>query len=497
MVNCCSVFGCSNRSDREKDRSFHRLPKIITHLDEQTKEYSTERRSKWLSNIRRADLDGKKFVWVCSDHFVTGKPAALFQKSHPDWAPTLRLGHSNVKEESSSRWERWKERSDKRPSSQIEGLGQHTSVVNQYCFGSIAPSTSDDLENQDEIASSSATSTSTAVQTELSMGDIDNMEQKLAVLENENKSLKEKVISMIPIDIGRLEQDKEMVLFLTGIPNYLLLMSLFSFLSESVSHTHRNCLTTFQEFFLTMMRLRLNLPFQDLAYRFNISKSTVSRIFEKWINVMATALKFLIKWPNREELQKTMPTDFVQVYGHKVAVIIDCFEVFIERPGDLLARASTWSNYKHHNTIKFLIGICPQGVISFISKAWGGRTSDKYLTENCHILNRLLPGDIVLADRGFNISESVALKGARLEIPAYTKGKAQLSTLEVEETRRLANVRIHVERVIGLVRQKYQILSGILPIETLYSDNTTPQIDKIAIVCCALTNICDSVVPFY
>ena len=104
------------------------------------------------------------------------------------------------------------------------------------------------------------------------MGDIDNMEQKLAVLENENKSLKEKIISMIPIDIGRLEQDKEMVLFLTGIPNYLLLMSLFSFLSESVSHTHRNCLTTFHEFFLTMMRLRLNLPFQDLAYRFNISK---------------------------------------------------------------------------------------------------------------------------------------------------------------------------------------------------------------------------------
>ena len=189
---------------------------------------------------------------------------------------------------------------------------------------------------------------------------------------------------------------------------------------------------------------------------------------------MATALKFLIKWPNREELQKTMPTDFVHVYGHKVAVIIDCFEVFIERPGDLLAPASTWSNYKHHNTIKFLISICPQGVISFISKAWGGRTSDKYLTENCHILNRLLPGDIGLADRGFNISESVALKGARLEIPAYTKGKTQLSSLEVEETQRLANVRIHVERVIGLVRQKYQILSGILPIETLYSDNTTP-----------------------
>ena len=94
-----------------------------------------------------------------------------------------------------------------------------------------------------------------------------------------------------------------------------------------------------------------------------------------------------------------MPTDFIQVYCHKVVVITGCFEVFIERLVDLLARASTWSNYKHHNTIKFLIGIRPQGAISFISKAWGGCTSDKYLIQNCHILNRFLPGDVVLADR--------------------------------------------------------------------------------------------------
>ena len=215
MVNCCSVFGSSNRSDREKDHSFHHLPK----MDEKAKEYSAERRSKWLSNIQRSDLTGKKLVWVCSDHFVTGKPAALFQKSHPDWAQTLRLGHSDVKEESSSSWERLKERSEKRPSSQIEGLGQHSSVAHQYCLDVIAPSTSDELENHNERVSSSAAFVSTEVQTELSMGDIDNMEQKLPALENKNNNLKEKIFLMIPIDIARLEQDKEMVLFLTGIPN--------------------------------------------------------------------------------------------------------------------------------------------------------------------------------------------------------------------------------------------------------------------------------------
>ena len=53
----------------------------------------------------------------------------------------------------------------------------------------------------------------------------------------------------------------------------------------------------------------------------------------------------------------------------KITVIIDCFEVFIDRPSDLLARAQTFSSYKHHNTIKVLIGISPQGTITFASEA--------------------------------------------------------------------------------------------------------------------------------
>ncbi len=45
---------------------------------------------------------------------------------------------------------------------------------------------------------------------------------------------------------------------------------------------------------------------------------------------------------------------------------------------------------------------------------------------------------MVLADHGFDISESVGLMQARLHIPAFTKGKDQLSALEVEETRAIA-----------------------------------------------------------
>ena len=101
----------------------------------------------------------------------------------------------------------------------------------------------------------------------------------------------------------------------------------------------------------------------------------------------------------------------------KFAIIIDYFEIFIEWPTFLTARAQTWSNYKKHNTVKYLIGITLQGLISYISKAWGGRVSDVYLTEHSGLLQNLLPEDVILADRGFTIQDSVGMLCAEVKIP--------------------------------------------------------------------------------
>ena len=144
----------------------------------------------------------------------------------------------------------------------------------------------------------------------------------------------------------------------------------------------------------------------------------MSRYFKKWVDVMYIQLHPLVKWSGREELMKTMPVDFRKNFRYCV-IIIDCFEVFMERPTALRARAQTWSNYKHHNTAKFLIGISPQCSITYISKGWGGRVSDVHPTENCGLLDQLLPGDLVLADRGFNSHESAGLYCARGESTSF------------------------------------------------------------------------------
>ena len=95
MGNFCVIDGCSNRIGRDKGKSFFRLPKVITHQSEETKTLSEEQRNTWLARISRADLstEKQKNTRMCSDHVVSGTPAALYDTRNTDWAPSLGLGH--------------------------------------------------------------------------------------------------------------------------------------------------------------------------------------------------------------------------------------------------------------------------------------------------------------------------------------------------------------------------------------------------------------------
>ena len=94
--------------------------------------------------------------------------------------------------------------------------------------------------------------------------------------------------------------------------------------------------------------------------------------------------------------------------------------------------------YKSHNTAKGLIGIAPNGFGSFISNLYGGHISDKKITEMCGIIDLLEPGDMVMADKGFNIQHILAAKNVKLNMPPFLRGKAQLSLEEELETRSIA-----------------------------------------------------------
>ena len=252
----------------------------------------------------------------------------------------------------------------------------------------------------------------------------------------------------------------------------------------------------------TFVKLKHNISFDMLSFITNTPKTTVIDQFWKWIDIMYMRLKFLIKVADRDNIYQTIPKVFKLKFP-RLTSIIDCFETFVESPSSLMARAQFYSQYKKHCTIKVLISCTPLGAINFISKCYGGRASDVQITRESGFttLRYHCPGDQILADRGFTLHDDFAAgSSTELLTPAFTKDKDQLSAHEVEISRKIASVRIHIERVIGLMKNRYTILKGIIPLRTVKSikdeavSSALANCDKIVTVCAALTNLGDSIV---
>lgn len=306
-------------------------------------------------------------------------------------------------------------------------------------------------------------------------------------LREENKELKVKSEENL-FSFNRISRNENLLNFYSGISTISLFLWVVNIMKEKLNYVNckTKCLSTEEVVLMILMKLKLGIFNKDLAYRFGISENSVSKIYREYVVLLANCLKNLIVWPSRSALRANMPECFKKKYRDCVC-IIDCTEIFIERPSDLTARAKTWSNYKHFNTIKYLIGITPAGAVMFISKGWGGRVSDKEITIKSGFFEKLTNGDRILADRGFLINKELAVKGAFLSIPSFTKGKKQLSAQEVGVSRQIANVRIHVERVIGRLK-KFKILNSIIPISQVNLLN------HVMTIICGVVNLNKSVV---
>ena len=289
-----------------------------------------------------------------------------------------------------------------------------------------------------------------------------------------------------------IKDDPDQVSFYTGFQSYEVFEAFFNYLgpaAESLCYSgnvrQATCtkkgrpriLPPMEELFLTLIQLRLGLM---VAFRFGISQSTVSRIVTTWLNFWFLELKQLPLWPPKDLVQANMPRQFKEKYG-TTRVIIDATEVYIDQPKLPELQQMTFSSYKNSNTFKGLVGISPDGVITFVSSLFPGSISDKELTKQSGILDLLEPGDSVMADRGFNIEDDLIVLGVHLNIPSFLRGKTQFSENELVETRRIASLRIHVERAMERIKN-FHIFDRSLPV------HLTDIADRLFFVCCFLTN---------
>ena len=202
------------------------------------------------------------------------------------------------------------------------------------------------------------------VQTVLSCDDIASIEA-----DNRARLLQAGPTTCSVYDREWYANDPETVPFYTSVPSLAVLDIVYDRIKFHMSESM--ILSRYQQLLVCLLKLRMNYLFRDITYQLNVSVGTVQRVFHYTLNALYVELDFLIQLPSRDNLRKSMPMCFRKEFGNKVVVIIDCFELFTEKPSGAMNTVLTYSNYKHHQTVKYLIGIAPQGPVTFISKGWG------------------------------------------------------------------------------------------------------------------------------
>ena len=461
MPGTCCAVDCHSRYSKEKGMKLFRFPT------------NPSRRDAWIRAISRNNWIPNEYSWICQLHFISGKPSPF--PNNPDYVP-FKFSFSVVAPERQvdtvTRYERLQARRKRQshPRSQQLGLSeaqheQPDDITELNCnegpslevmpseqqlkealfsgeedlikTNAMLEEVKEKLQHAEESKKANVKIAALEEKVEAAEESLEKTQAKFEEVANKlHKSDEEKMLlcqlHQATSVASKIKNDDKQTHFYTGLPSHnaftFLLTHLFPIVSNEKSTG--SGLTLANELLVCLIKISRGSTNQQIGYLFEIHETKVTKVFHKWIDAMFQGLQPLIVWPDKEMIITHLPACFKPHYS-KAVCIIDCLEIFIERPTSLTARGQTYSNYKSHNTVKFLVAITPTGTVSFMSKCWGGRASDRHVTVNSGLLKHLKYGDLVLADRGFDISDDLAMVGASLAIPPFTIGKPQLSQQEV------------------------------------------------------------------
>lgn len=241
-------------------------------------------------------------------------------------------------------------------------------------------------------------------------------------------------------------ETKAKLITMTGIPSFEILDKIIEIFSNKYPDIRTHQLSVRERIILVFLKLKHELSFAVLSVFFkNVSLSTCRSIFITTVPLLGNIFSNLIYWPSREEIAANIPYCFENFSN--VRVVLDCTEVPIQKPKCLTCRIKLYSNYKSNFTLKFLIGVSPAGLITFVSEPYGGRASDNVIFEKSNLISILDKSDAIMVDRGFKVDNLCNERGILLIRPPFLKGKKQFTRQEALETKAIASARVHIERV--------------------------------------------------
>ena len=251
---------------------------------------------------------------------LLSKPSSLHETKSPDWKPTLNRGQMKSKPASSDSVKRYNH-----VQSRLKGKRECTTEEAVTKAGMPTKTrqlntTLEELSGHSQVQVDNGMSNHKDCQTEVTGGDIDILQDDCQSMQQEIHELRSKNDVAAFGTEAFLDCDKK-VSFYTGLPNQKLLKIFFTFCMSVITVSANSALTSFQEMTLILCRLMLNLSSQDLAYRLYISPGTVSKIFQKWLDILFYRLSKMIKWPEREQLIETTPLSFRRLLRPKLLLL--------------------------------------------------------------------------------------------------------------------------------------------------------------------------------
>ena len=196
--------------------------------------------------------------------------------------------------------------------------------------------------------------------------------------------------------------------------------------------------------FITLLKLKQNYTNLHLAQLFSFSVATVSNIVLTFVHVLHSLLfkDIITTIPSQMKNKLCSPSSFSQYSTCRI--IIDCTDLEIATRKLMSEQSATYSTYRGMNSFKVIIGVAPNAVITYLSGLFPGSLSDKSLVQESGLLEHFVPGDLILADKGFLIQDLLP-RGVSVNIaPFLNCGKFTES--EARATKSIARCRIHVER---------------------------------------------------
>lgn len=233
------------------------------------------------------------------------------------------------------------------------------------------------------------------------------------------------------------------------------------------------------QIFITLMKLRQNYPNLHIGQLFSCSVGTISNIVTTFIHVLHAVLfdDIMTTIPSRDKNSLCAPSSFSQYTSCRI--VIDCTDLEIATPKLMSLQNATYSSYRGMNSFKVIVGVAPNAVITYISKLYPGSISDKEIVHKSSLLNHMVTGDLILADKGFLIQDIVP-KGVSVNIPPFLEN-GKFTESEAKATKNIAKCRIHVERANARLKD-FKILNFVPPYLRSYAD-------KLLQLCATLVNL--------